>query len=337
MTFAAVVGQRSCCAVAVVTTRHRVCRRRCGAGPGLVGFHRDRRAARNPARLSARASIATSLPNNGDPTGYRKWLGQRGVVYGLEYTNDMLSNVRGGTAARHHRPGQAARHPDGRSSTSCWASNGLTLLRQRLPDSQHRPHPPRLRRRPQHHRRDRGGADDAAFGAVARTEFAGGKASLQGRPAHGGLRVFLQRAQHHVPAERLADDRGGEPAERRGGLSAVHARRPPARSIRSRMCRCCSPCSTAIRPGRGPATSSFATATDSISASAIRPSSSARRSSSATWARRTRACHHVEARRLGALRAVQRPALRHRRHAARRSGGLGRGAPAPRQRRASMR
>ena len=41
-------------------------------------------------------SIATSLPYNGDPAGYRKWLGQRGVVYGLEYTNDTLSNVRGG-------------------------------------------------------------------------------------------------------------------------------------------------------------------------------------------------------------------------------------------------
>src|SRR5712671_4241670 len=41
-------------------------------------------------------SIATSLPYNGDPAGYRQWLGQRGVVYGLEYTNDVLSNVRGG-------------------------------------------------------------------------------------------------------------------------------------------------------------------------------------------------------------------------------------------------
>ena len=42
-------------------------------------------------------SIATSLPNKGDPAGFRKWLGERGVVYGLEYTNDLLSNVRGGT------------------------------------------------------------------------------------------------------------------------------------------------------------------------------------------------------------------------------------------------
>src|ERR1017187_9851453 len=41
-------------------------------------------------------SIATSLPQNGDLAGYRKWLGERGVVYGLEYTNDVLANVRGG-------------------------------------------------------------------------------------------------------------------------------------------------------------------------------------------------------------------------------------------------
>src|ERR1700687_1677274 len=41
-------------------------------------------------------SIATSLPQNGDPAGYRKWLGERGVVYGLEYTHDVLANVRGG-------------------------------------------------------------------------------------------------------------------------------------------------------------------------------------------------------------------------------------------------
>src|SRR6202165_2418630 len=41
-------------------------------------------------------SIATSLPQNGDPAGYRRWLGERGVVYGLEYTNDVLANVRGG-------------------------------------------------------------------------------------------------------------------------------------------------------------------------------------------------------------------------------------------------
>ncbi len=41
-------------------------------------------------------SIASSLPHNGDPTGLRKRLADRGVVYGLEYTNDVLSNVRGG-------------------------------------------------------------------------------------------------------------------------------------------------------------------------------------------------------------------------------------------------
>jgi porin len=41
-------------------------------------------------------SIATSLPQNGDPSGNRKRLSERGVVYGLEYTNDILSNLRGG-------------------------------------------------------------------------------------------------------------------------------------------------------------------------------------------------------------------------------------------------
>ena len=42
-------------------------------------------------------SIASSLPRKGDPAGIRKWLSDRGVVYGLEYTNDVLANVQGGT------------------------------------------------------------------------------------------------------------------------------------------------------------------------------------------------------------------------------------------------
>jgi len=41
-------------------------------------------------------SLATSLPKNGDPDGSRKRLAERGLVYGLEYTNDVLSNLRGG-------------------------------------------------------------------------------------------------------------------------------------------------------------------------------------------------------------------------------------------------
>ena len=42
-------------------------------------------------------SVATSLEQNGDPTGVRKWLSGRGVTYTLIYTNDVLSNVSGGT------------------------------------------------------------------------------------------------------------------------------------------------------------------------------------------------------------------------------------------------
>jgi porin len=41
-------------------------------------------------------SIATSLPQNGDPSGTRKWLNDHGVSYNLIYTNDVLSNLSGG-------------------------------------------------------------------------------------------------------------------------------------------------------------------------------------------------------------------------------------------------
>ena len=42
-------------------------------------------------------SIATSLPQNGDPAGARKRLAERGFTYYLIYTNDVLSNLSGGT------------------------------------------------------------------------------------------------------------------------------------------------------------------------------------------------------------------------------------------------
>ena len=41
-------------------------------------------------------SVATSLPQNGDPAGVREGLAQRGVTYTLIYTNDVLSNLSGG-------------------------------------------------------------------------------------------------------------------------------------------------------------------------------------------------------------------------------------------------
>jgi porin len=41
-------------------------------------------------------SIATSLPQYGDPYGTRKWLNDRGVTYNLIYTNDVLGNMSGG-------------------------------------------------------------------------------------------------------------------------------------------------------------------------------------------------------------------------------------------------
>ncbi len=42
-------------------------------------------------------SISTSLPQNGDPSGLRQRLSDRGFTYTLIYTNDVLSNLSGGT------------------------------------------------------------------------------------------------------------------------------------------------------------------------------------------------------------------------------------------------
>jgi len=41
-------------------------------------------------------SIATSLPQNGDPTGLRKRLYDHGISYNVIYTNDVLGNLSGG-------------------------------------------------------------------------------------------------------------------------------------------------------------------------------------------------------------------------------------------------
>jgi len=41
-------------------------------------------------------SIATSLPANGDPMGYRRLLAERGINYHFVYTNDILANMSGG-------------------------------------------------------------------------------------------------------------------------------------------------------------------------------------------------------------------------------------------------
>jgi porin len=42
------------------------------------------------------SSIATSLPAEGDPTGVRRWLAERGITYGLIYTGEALRNLSGG-------------------------------------------------------------------------------------------------------------------------------------------------------------------------------------------------------------------------------------------------
>jgi porin len=43
-------------------------------------------------------SIATSLPQNGDPGGHRKALADRGITYGLNYIGEWQGNTSGGTS-----------------------------------------------------------------------------------------------------------------------------------------------------------------------------------------------------------------------------------------------
>lgn len=53
-------------------------------------------AAAEPSNAIPSPSIATSLPDNGDPAGIRTWLSERGVTYGLVYTSEALGNLSGG-------------------------------------------------------------------------------------------------------------------------------------------------------------------------------------------------------------------------------------------------
>lgn len=55
------------------------------------------RAAEGPDKNGIPSpSIATSMPNNGDPYGTRAWLSSLGLTYSFIYTHDMLANVHGG-------------------------------------------------------------------------------------------------------------------------------------------------------------------------------------------------------------------------------------------------
>ena len=115
-------------------------------------------------------SIATSLPHNGDPGGYPQMArrARHRLRPGIHQRRALQRPRR--HEDRHHRPGQAAGHRDHRSRQAR-RLGGASVFRQRLPDPQHRPVPPRLRRRHQHHRRHRGAVDDAAVGDLARADL----------------------------------------------------------------------------------------------------------------------------------------------------------------------
>jgi porin len=55
------------------------------------------RSQQSPSAIGiTEPSIATSFPQNADPSGSRKWLYDHGVSYNFIYTNDVLGNVSGG-------------------------------------------------------------------------------------------------------------------------------------------------------------------------------------------------------------------------------------------------
>jgi porin len=71
----------------------------CGGLSILVGFHAPDARAQDLGGSAGipEGSIAASLPQNGDPGGVRKGLSEKGITYTLIYTNDLLSNLSGGT------------------------------------------------------------------------------------------------------------------------------------------------------------------------------------------------------------------------------------------------
>ena len=76
-----------------ITSHSYSLRRSCGAGVTIApALAEDTPAAHGITE----PSIATSLPQNGDASGARKRLYDRGISYNLIYTNDVLGNMSGG-------------------------------------------------------------------------------------------------------------------------------------------------------------------------------------------------------------------------------------------------
>ncbi len=211
----------------------------------------------------------------------------RGVVFGLEYTNDVLSNLRGGLRTGTIDQGKL----QGILTVDFGKLAGLARpdgFRQRLPDPQHRPHPPRLRRRrstpsPRSKRcRPRGFRKSGSSRSSPTARPASGSASSPPTPSSSSAAIstsFLQSDWPTIFAVNLPSGGPAYPLSTPGVRLKVE---PASGRVRLLM---------AVFNGdpagpASPATSSFATVTASTSGSAIRRLSSARRSFSATPAPR---------------------------------------------------
>ena len=200
---------------------------------------RWRRSCSPTANGITSPSIATSLPYNGDPAGIRKWLAERGVFYNEIYTNDVLANLQGGNRRGTIDQGKLEsmltvdlEKLAGLQGLSFYSNNFLIH------------NTGRIRRdyvgRHQHHRGDRGGADDAAVGIVVRAEILG-----TARRAFGSASsppTSSSSSAISAACSCRAIGRRSPPSTCRAEGRPIRCP-PPAcvsRSIRPRTLRCCS-------------------------------------------------------------------------------------------------
>ena len=196
-------------------------------------------------------SIATSLPNNGDPGGMRKWLYERGLTYSFVLTSEVLGDVAGGM-----RRGAVFQ---GKLETIVKADlekmlglRGLSFFTNSFQIHNTGGIRRDSCRQLQHDQQHRGAGDHAVVRDLARAEILQRHVQRPLRSARRRRRVLHQRLQRVPDDQRLAVDHGAESAERRTGLSAFDAGHPAEVTSRTSRSRFCSHCSTAIRPGPDP-------------------------------------------------------------------------------------
>ena len=184
----ALVQCKKCCCgrYEIASPAHSLCD---ACGCGVRHYALCAWSAKQPSSIGiTEPSIATSLPQNGDPSGTRKWLYDHGVSYNFIYTNDVLSNLSGGIQRGTIDQGklEAQLYID-LEKLAGWKD--WTFYANAFGIYNDWPHPARLRRRHEHDCGDRSDADRTPVGIVARTLV--WSRQFQIWPARRGRRILL--------------------------------------------------------------------------------------------------------------------------------------------------